>query len=795
MTPKRISLQEIVRKRQKQEFVGRDKQVELFRHHLSLPIDDNERRFIFSVYGQGGVGKSTFVKQCQHIAQESGAITALTDEAEQNIVDTLVRFAQQFEKQGKPLFRFTERHRQYTQQQQQLELAYKDRLAARLPLRSHKTLHTLLAQYFTQEELRTLCFELNIEYENLAAETKLGRARELVTYCERQGVIEDLLALCQQTRPNVQWRLNSPGDMLSDSDPDEDWGLFVRRQLKDDDLVQLIRQPTTVLTPIFFEDLNHVALTRDIVLFCDSYEQTAEFLDSWWRNVIVGESEIPGNLIIIFSGRNPLNPNDWSWFETVIVRVPLEPFTPLEARRYLVEKQVTNEPVIEEILRTSGRLPLLVATLAASRPQLLSSVEDHSELAVTRFLKWVSDPQERRLALEAAVPRRLSAEILSVVVENGSAYYSWLTGLPFVQERVDRWAYYHEVVRTQMIYQNQKESLSKYREVHQNLARFYERKISALSRRDDEPFWVLWLNAAWQTEMLEHLYHRYSAAPTSEEPWALRGFLRALQADPHFAQSWAETMRQVQEESEPAENKKMLGTQLAEAVRAFDEARYDDVLPAFQTLLQRSGLNTEERVITLTWLGRTYRHQKRFDISLKVLDEAISLDADSYWAHHHKGWTYIRMGEFKDALPCFDRVVELVPQYLAAWEARGWVKQQLGDYEGSLADFEQVLAIKPGKKTSLYRHGMSLIYLGHFDEAIRDLTMLLERKPDHLEARANRGSALLQVGRYEEALADIEQVLELAERVPTKKMPDLVWVNSVKERVMALYGSKEAQSN
>jgi formylglycine-generating enzyme required for sulfatase activity len=72
----------------------------------------------------------------------------------------------------------------------------------RLPDRAD--LRQKLAEHFNKEELRTLCFDLGIEHENLP-DTKDGMARELVAYCERQGRIPELAAACQRLRPKVVW--------------------------------------------------------------------------------------------------------------------------------------------------------------------------------------------------------------------------------------------------------------------------------------------------------------------------------------------------------------------------------------------------------------------------------------------------------------------------------------------------------------------------------------------------------------------------------------------------------------
>ena len=48
-------------------------------------------------------------------------------------------------------------------------------------------LRKTLEYYFSIEEIRTLCFDMEISHENLTGETKISLARELVDYCERHG--------------------------------------------------------------------------------------------------------------------------------------------------------------------------------------------------------------------------------------------------------------------------------------------------------------------------------------------------------------------------------------------------------------------------------------------------------------------------------------------------------------------------------------------------------------------------------------------------------------------------------
>ncbi len=64
-------------------------------------------------------------------------------------------------------------------------------------------LRDFIDRYFDDNELRELCFDLGIDYENLPAVGKSARARELVTFCERHGRLTELDAACRRLRPNA----------------------------------------------------------------------------------------------------------------------------------------------------------------------------------------------------------------------------------------------------------------------------------------------------------------------------------------------------------------------------------------------------------------------------------------------------------------------------------------------------------------------------------------------------------------------------------------------------------------
>jgi hypothetical protein len=64
-------------------------------------------------------------------------------------------------------------------------------------------LRVALTDYFDLEELRTLCFKLQVDYDHLRGEGKGGKARELVAHMARRKRIDDLVMALRKARPGL----------------------------------------------------------------------------------------------------------------------------------------------------------------------------------------------------------------------------------------------------------------------------------------------------------------------------------------------------------------------------------------------------------------------------------------------------------------------------------------------------------------------------------------------------------------------------------------------------------------
>lgn len=72
---------------------------------------------------------------------------------------------------------------------------------------SRTRLRKALAEYFSLDELDTLCSDLGVDYESVPGygRDKETRVREIVTYFEDRGRLNNLVAQCATERPLVRW--------------------------------------------------------------------------------------------------------------------------------------------------------------------------------------------------------------------------------------------------------------------------------------------------------------------------------------------------------------------------------------------------------------------------------------------------------------------------------------------------------------------------------------------------------------------------------------------------------------
>ncbi|MGW3979153.1 tetratricopeptide repeat protein [Streptomyces mirabilis] len=786
----RPSMQELIARRRRAGFVGRSHERAVFRRNLELPPEDEHHRFLFHVHGNAGVGKTFLVREFEQIARERGALTAYVDESVDSVPEAMGTISRQLGLQGRRL----------------------------------KELDRLLAVH--RERRR--------EAEAIAVvDAEPGEPSTAGLVVARAG----LVGLGMLPGVGAFAGALDAGQLAQGADR---FRASLSARFRSQEDVQLVLTPERVLTPVLLGELSEAASTAPwIVLFFDTYERTGPFLDGWLHEVITTDryGTLSADIVIVTSGQRPFDTARWGGFADFMTDVPLGPFTEAEARGLLAGKGVVAEPVVDEVLRLTGGLPVLVSTLAESRPADPDGVGDPSTTAVERFLKWEPDPVRRAVALACALPRRLDADVFRAVVDGTDteldALYGWLRERPFVDERGDRMQY-HDVVRAPMLRLQRRGSPRRWAERHERLAAAFAGWREETEARLEDGY--EWADEDWRELRLAESYHLLCAAPRSALPAVLtdvvdacgqaddlvRRWMRLLadagqDADAQAVRAWGSDLtRALDEGGKPEVLRFLLGRSRGdEPWRARARAELADFLArdgAYERALEeygralaldpylvrahrgraltRGGLGDHEgaladveRVVELepdnpdniVLRGEHHRLLRHDDEAVRDLSEGIRRDPANAFAWASRGATHERAGDHAAALADLGRALDLKPDY--AWalgrRARAW--RGLAAYDRQLADLDRALGLWPDWGWGHCERGDALRVAGRHEEALADYDRALTIDPEYASAHASRGAALAELGRREEALAALDRALELR--------PSYEWAGALRARL------------
>ena len=66
-------------------------------------------------------------------------------------------------------------------------------------------LRQILNTRFSEGELKVLCFDLGVDFQNLPGDEKIVKAMELVGFLQRTGRLDELVRTGQSLRPDIDW--------------------------------------------------------------------------------------------------------------------------------------------------------------------------------------------------------------------------------------------------------------------------------------------------------------------------------------------------------------------------------------------------------------------------------------------------------------------------------------------------------------------------------------------------------------------------------------------------------------
>ncbi|TIC80467.1 hypothetical protein E8D34_18965 [Nocardioides sp. GY 10113] len=196
------------------------------------------------------------------------------------------------------------------------------------------------------------------------------------------------------------------------------------------------------------------------VVLLDRFELLAG-VERWlWRDLLPA---MPGDSVLVVAGRNP-PPEEWRsdpvW-SALALEVPLRNLTAPDAAALLRARGVTDEPLVEDLVRATCGHPLALviaadqalAAPAAGAPTPGGPLFAHPDSAARLLGRFIDDTvtAEQRRALHVCgharrVDRALLREVLDLDEEAADALLSWLRERPYAESHPDGMTV-HDVVR------------------------------------------------------------------------------------------------------------------------------------------------------------------------------------------------------------------------------------------------------------------------------------------------------------------------------------------------------------
>ncbi|MFD5096496.1 tetratricopeptide repeat protein [Amycolatopsis thailandensis] len=695
----RSSIQDVARARLGDGFVGRVGEREEFRVNLGLPGSDRRRRYLFSVHGLAGVGKSFLLDQLRGIAEETRAAVGFANDSQQDLPATLVKLAKDLARGGHEMRRFEKRHEFY--------------------LKARERLHSDPQAPAAGRELLT----------KSVVKVGLGLAKSLPGGDLAAEVIDPAAAAKQLEQ--LQSYLSAKFKRQAD--------------------IRLLLDPAEELTKPFVEDLWRIPESRQIALFFDTFERTSPVLETWLLDLFGGRyGDLPQNLVLTTAGQFPLDEAKWNRHASLLHEIELRPFTEQEARQLLAERGITDERVIEVVLRLSDGLPVLVAMLARGNPAEAGSVGDRSGDAVDRFLHWVPEKRLQDIAATAALPRMLDEDVVGILTgpDQAAEIFRWLRELPFAGRR-ELPVRYHPVVRGPMVRLERGRSPEEFADRHRKLAEHYGRRAAGLGATGTEVRSQAWGDERWEQLKVEEGYHLLCADPADALPEALLNAANMMITGSAACRSWVRMMEQAGTDADaPAVLR--WAARLEERLSSGEGPRDVEVLDLLAGAAELDAVRLSTVVRRRAWA-----HDDRGETAAAArdYDRAVALNPADPFAWSDRGNMFHNEGDWERALEDLNRAIELGPGYAYSRRGRGSARAELGDLDGAMEDLDEAVRLQPGNAWAYTARAKVHEKRGDLRKAIDELDTAIRLDSDYPWAVHRRAELLARLAEPEEALA------------------------------------------
>jgi tetratricopeptide (TPR) repeat protein len=706
-------------------FIGRTGELLFFKQNILMPEEPPHN--IVSIWGQGGVGKSTLLARLideAHSAEfKDYCLTAIVDERQTTPTSLMEQFAEQLHIAGK----FEKALRQYKEALRKLQGepdTPQDTFSQRAPDFAGAATEVIpFVGPLAREGVKVVAGHLLDTYHTVQAGKDKERLENSIEDLTRAFVLE----LNQLTDTRVSLRAQR-----------------VKRQ-------------------------------RRVILFFDTFEQLSLEAAPWLLDHFL-QADISNQVILVVAGRDPIerstpvDPKRWLPYldDGTIYSISLDSFTEEETRAYLAQRGITDPTRIDTTWQLSRGLPLYLSLLT-SNPQ---GNVDPTKDVVDNFLRWIPQQEQikRRLVLDTALLSKPfnqdDLEAFAYLPEHErNSIYDWLIGLPFVRSSSEDGRYnYHELAQELFSRHLYQRSRNVYYATRRVLADHYQRLLSKIQEEGNEQ---LYRSSEWLELALAPVYQWFFLPDEASHVKATEQLLSTYRhTNKEQDQEIVRVLRKLSEE-QTTKQANPAAIRLVKQLLRFIETDQDsqETLVAasslLQELIQKSLFPQALLALIFSKRGNAYGSFKNYQQAFADFERALELDPDYAFAYRSRGWAYYWLKDYQLAFADFNRALELDPIDPYGYHSRGWAYDALKNYRQAIADFDRAVELDPNFSWSYCGRGWVYDDLKEYQQAIVDFNYALELEPNYTYAYIGRGWAYYWLKDYQLAFADFNRALEL----------------------------------
>ena len=206
---------------------------------------------------------------------------------------------------------------------------------------------------------------------------------------------------------------------------------------------------------------------------------------------------------------------------------------------------------------------------------------------------------------------------------------------------------------------------------------------------------------------------------------ALPYFKKAVDADPEYADAWAQT----------GFCNGMLG-------------RHAEALKASRAALRLKPDSPESYLN----IGSAFAHLGQFKESAEAYRQALRLDPTNADTHFALGVSYGKAGRIEDEVQAYKQAIRLRPDFVGAYEKLAQGLFKLNRFAEAVASHKVIVQLKPGDGVAYDNLGVAYLKLKQYAEAVEAFKQAIRLKPDFGRAYYNLALAHLSLNDRDSAL-------------------------------------------